>query len=329
MSITLYTHLPGVRLEENNIPFANGHLTKLPFDEWFALESKFKYTETKYKKSAPVFWIKVLATDDKTGLNELIDTTSEETEQLHTAFLLEPRTPLLPTPSLSSSYITIPSSPDISDVVKGSTQRLIGPMEREYIVFGSPLQYLYSAPELKLVEDIYNLIRATNVLHLTEELTAGISVLEETARPDSWYEGDQQISLLSGFVQCIAACENILLPPKEQIPPGKKTETFGQQAASLTNITPSENEKSAKKYSDLYRLRSSLMHGLPASSQHSNKMDSSLHEGRVLLRYSILASLELRNSVPDAPPLWSLLKEKWSSLNIASPTTTLDIEEVL
>jgi len=308
MAAILYVHIPGLKLVEAEVPFAGGRLIQLPFEEWISLESEFEYTSTKYAESAPVFWISELNTNGDLAQEEMFRVASAAVWPVHTAFLLDSRAPLLPTPMLSCCYAAIPPPPEISSIVERAIVRLIGPLEREFIVYGSPLTYQYTTEELTWVESLYRFIEFNGIANLSDDVQAGIDVLEETARPDSWYGGDKTLCRLHGFVRCIAACESILLQPDTE---GKNeiTQSFGKHAAALLLPGEETQEQTAKHFADLYRFRSELMHGRSIPDQKDPAIKAKLQEGRYLLRNVVSNALLVRTSIPDGPPIWQQLKE--------------------
>lgn len=178
-------------------------------------------------------------------------------------------------------------------------------------VYGSPLTYQYSADDLTVVEDLYRFIESSAARDGGGGVRASIEVLEETARPDSWYGGDMLFCQLHGFVRCIAATESLLLPPEEEGGNGETTQTFGRHAAALFAPFLEDRDRAAKYFADLYRFRSELMHGRSIPDQKDPTIAAKLSEGRQLLRNVAYAALILRNAMPHAPPLGLLLKESW------------------
>jgi hypothetical protein len=311
MTAVLYAHIPGLQIDKAEVPFAGGRLARLPFDDWIALESEFEYADRKYAKADPVFWIRDLVMDGELTQEALARAVYDAVWPAHTAFLLDESAPLIPTPALSCCYVARPAPPELMDTVTRSVARLMGPIEREFIVYGSPLTYEYSAEDLSSVEDLYRFIESSSVRDWSGDVRAGIEVLEETARPDSWYGGDTVICQLHGFVRCMAATESILLPPEEERGKGETTQTFGRHAAALLAPFPEDRDRAAKYFADLYRFRSELMHGRSIPDQKDPSDVARLREGRQLLRNVAYAALILRNAIPDAAPLALLLKESW------------------
>jgi len=77
-------------------------------------------------------------------------------------------------------------------------------------------------------------------------------------------------------------------------------------------IAYKDRDRAAKYYADLYRFRSELMHGRSIPDQKDPSVRARLREGRQLLRIVVYAALTLRNAMPDAAPLGSLLKKSWN-----------------
>jgi len=308
VNAVLYAHIPGLQIDKAEVAFAGGRLAKVPFHEWIALESEFEYADRKYLKADPVFWIRDLIMEGELTQEEMARAASDVVWPIHTAFLLDEGAPQIPTPTLSCCYVAVPAPPQFSDTVTRLVTRLVGPMEREFIVYGSPLTYDYSADDLASVDDSHRLLVSTGVRDWCDDVSAGIEVLEETARPDSWYGGDMVLCQLHGFVRCMAATESILLPPEEERGRGEITQTFGRHAAALLEPIPDLRDRASRFFADLYRFRSELTHGRSIPDQEDRSVAARLREGRQLLRNVLCAALVLRNAMPDTVPLWRLLK---------------------
>jgi hypothetical protein len=311
MDAVLYAHVPSLRIDQAELPFAGGRLASLSFDEWLALDSEFEYADGKYERARPVFWIRELAIDGEPTADALQRATSAAIWPVHTAFLLDVRSPLIPTPILSCCYVAIPAPPGISQAVGRLVARLIGPMEREFIVYGSPLTFEYGAPDLAHVEKMCRLIESSGIRNAGGDILAGIEVLEETARPDSWYGGDRVMCRLHGFVRCMAATESLLLRPEEEGGGGETTQTFGRHAAALFAFRGGDRDRATKHFADLYRFRSELMHGRSMPDQDDPATGAMLREGRQLLRNVVYAALLLHRAMPLPSPLWRMLDECW------------------
>jgi hypothetical protein len=309
MTATLYAHLPGLRLESPSVPFADGQLIQLSFDDWMALESEFEYSADRYGKSAPVFWVGELDGDPASSAGNWSARVQDRLWPVHTALLLDIRAPLVPTPMLSCCYVRLPG---VSAVVESATARLIGPMEREFIVYGSPLTHSYDAAALAAVEPWCRFLQTRDAATLDPEAVAGIGILEETARPDSWYRGDQELSRRHGFIRCMVAVEQLLLPPEDERNAGELTQTFGQHAAMLFGASRSDRDQTAGYFSSLYRLRTELIHGRAAFDENADDVVLRFHSGRQLLGHAVKAALLTPDANPARQPLWGRLRANWA-----------------
>jgi hypothetical protein len=309
MGTTLYAHIPGLKLGEGDAYFAGGLLRRLPFDEWASLESEYQWADSKYERAQPTFWIRELSSDATDAMQEAV---SAALWPLHTAFLLDHQAPLLANPVLSSCYVRTDPPPEYSGVVRSSVMRLIGPMERELIVYGDPLTYTYGAADLAAVERRLQFVDANHLRDLNDDIGAGIQVLEETARPDSWYGGNQLICELHGFVRCMAACESLLLPQIAAAEKVEITQTFGRNAAVLFTASAEQKEHAEKQFVELYRLRTQLIHGRASPVGADAETIEKLAQGRRLLRNIIMGALLLRMRDSDREPLWQLLRQCWN-----------------
>src|SRR5262245_19989296 len=104
---TLYAHLPSVKMEPDEWPFAGGRLVRLPFEAWQALDSELTFSDSKYLKADPVFWVRDLDDSVPRDPAALTVLAHRLLWDVHTAFLLELSTPLLPTPLLSCLYFEV------------------------------------------------------------------------------------------------------------------------------------------------------------------------------------------------------------------------------
>jgi hypothetical protein len=227
---------------------------------------------------------------------------------VHTAFLLELSTPLMPTPTLSCLYFTRPN--DVNDF-GGMALRCIGPLEREFIVYGSPLPHTFDAEQLDDVDSLYRFVAATRVQELTGTVRAGIDVLEETARPDSWYGGELIVNRAHGFVRCLAAAERIMLPPEHDFEKGELARTFGRHAGALLGAMFDDRDGTSEHAAGLHRLRSEVLHGRKLPDPQDEELLERFAEGRRLLRSAVYAALTLREHVSESAPLWRWLAACW------------------
>lgn len=312
MRATLYAHIPGLKTDVAR-PFAGGRLERLAFDDWTRLESDYRYAQSKYDKAAPVFWVRELALDAGCTGEAVADAVSDAVWPVHVAFLLDEKVPLFPTPLLSSCYVVLPVTPEYAGVVSRPTMRFRGALQCEFIVYGEPLSWRYDADDLAVVDERWRFLVANGVRHRQGEILAAIAVLEETARPDSWYVEDLKLDHRHGFVRCMAAAESMLMSPESE--GGKEdsiTQTFGRRAAALlAPLLLIERDEAATYFSDLYRFRSELMHGRAFPDQQDEAVIARLHDGRKLLRGVVCAALALQCAAPDAGPLGHALREAW------------------
>lgn len=314
---TLYAHLPGVRLDNADAPLAGGRITRLPFDDWARLESEFEFAQREYDNSQPTFWVWDRLTDDAEDSDRWV---VKELTELHTAFLLDHRVPLLPSPLLSSCYIQHIPPPEYADTINFAVKRLIGPAERELVVYGDPLTYSYSAEHLAAVARRLQFLRDNKTWEFNDEISAAIRVLEETTRPDSWYGGDLVVTQVHGFVRCMAACEGLLLPDEVKT---DITQTFGRRAATVINTSPERKQQYEQYFIELYRLRSHLIHGNASKIRSDPQFEEKLASGRVLLRYLIMSAIYVRNRLPAPSPLWQLLHDCTRDHNLENRLRTI------
>lgn len=309
----LIAHFPGLQIAEPRLGLAGGELVRLSFEEWNALDGAFPYADQRYQGAEPVFWVKELEGTETFGTTELAGRSSAAVWPVHIAFLLDTPAPLLPTPSLSCSYLRLqaPEFSELGEIIESAVIRLIGPLEREFIVYGSPLRYRYGATDIARVERMQAFL-VDHAAALDNDLSAAIGTLEETARPDSWYAGDARTTQAHGFVRCVAACESLLIPPSEERGDASLTQTFGRHAALLLTLSATDVDAAVEHFAALYGLRSDLMHGRGNVDEREASTWARLGEGRRLLRYVIAAGLLLRASVPDGPPLWRWLSRAWA-----------------
>lgn len=308
MPLMMYAHLPGVRLDDgtSGFPLGQGQVDSLPFERWLELDDEFRHVEKKYERSRPAFWVGELAVSDPGDKGEIMGAAEALLWRLHVAFLLEPRTPLLPAPWLSALYFVLPPPPELAELGP-FVVRQRGPMEREWIVFGSPLSYSYDAADFTDVGKVFTMFGGSGAAAAFAGLEAGIEALERTARPDSWWGGEQTLRRASEFVHCIGGSEAILLPPPEERTPGTLTETFGRHGAALVARSRDEFAARAAEITDLYRLRSRLVHGRIGLRDLHGVQAKQLSAGRALLRAVILGAMALGRSASGAESLPHLL----------------------
>jgi len=300
-AIEVVFHLPGVVIEgEGSFPLGSGRVEALSFDQWQRIDNAFYFASAKFTRSRPVFWVGNVNLETVTQEN-ILKEASTIRYKVHSAFLLEPRLPWIPTPVLSVTYCRVPTN---EQVVKSMWLRQIGPMEREWVVYGSDVNVYYDATTLSQVDQLFTWLEKFYPLSYYKSAFVGLSVLERTARPDSWW-GDSYKHSINDFVHCVAACEDLMLQPNTK----NLTDTFGRHAAALTSSTHSKVKQLAKPWSQVYHLRTKLMHGrigLDALDDNDKKL---LSMARNLLREIIIAVLSLQLCHDDEDSLPSLLAQ--------------------
>src|SRR5436190_4577154 len=138
MKANVVIHLPGLRLAGGPHALGGGKLRALPFAEWYSLDGAFRQADRQYSQTAPVFWQCEIPLPDEVDEETLLRDVSELRSLVHLALLLTPSVPLLPTPALSITYLRLV---DERTGDFGAWARLVGPFEREWIVYGSPLPF--------------------------------------------------------------------------------------------------------------------------------------------------------------------------------------------
>ncbi len=312
---TLYAHLPGVRMEPDEHPFAGGRLMRLPFEVWRALDLGFDVeltlSDAKYRKSDPVFWVNELDHDIGRDRETLMAAAYPALRDVHLAFLLDRSAPLLPAPTLSCLYFEFVETSALDDGEHGGVLPCIGPMGRELVVHGSPLSLTFEEDRLDDVDALHGYIESTAVRDVRGTVRAAIDVLAETAQPDSWHGGDPFVSRALCFARCIAAAERLLLPPEHDFERGDIAKMFGRHAGALLGALFDDRDGTSEHADGLYRLRSELLQGRKVPSTPDNELNERFAEGRRLLRSAIYSALTLRGHVSDSAPLWRWLAACW------------------
>ncbi len=257
MNVQWHAHLPGVVLDgDGGMRIGPGRLVHLPFTDWSKLDSTFSFNDRQYEESRPVFYSGAADLVDPSDLGEshVLNCVS----RLHTAFLLHPDAPLLPSPHMSVIYLQVEVS-SLPGAV--SWRRIIGPFEREWIVFGSRVTYHFDDSQLAVVRSGYEALEGFDATRAFSGVESSLRTLEVTTRPEFWWDG-RSLNKINEFVHCIAALEHILLPAREDTPAEmKRTPTFGEHAAVFTSPSRDDLQERARFFSTLYRLRSRLLHG--------------------------------------------------------------------
>jgi hypothetical protein len=316
MHFLLNVHLPGVDAEVDAFTIGNGQVEHLSFAEWCGLDPAFPYVEVKYRKTRPTFWSGLVAADGNLDQEQCLDMARQFSWTLHRAFLLQSRQPL-PTPELSVIYVSVSADADFSGPV--GVLRLIGPAEREWVVFGSPLSIRYDTAALADVERIYRAMSRFDPDRAFDGVNAGLATLERLARPENWWGGDDLVHQASDFVHCLAACEGLLLG-RDKAGDDAITDAFGRQAAvvaSLAHLVAHEDFSALAKYfSNLYRLRSKLFHGRIRMRDLDEEARAQLPQARNLLCVCITVAVALDGETRPQDALPALLARAYSDAEV-------------
>lgn len=289
-----YVHLPGAVLERRGgLSAGPWKLVHLSFEDWTALDDAFNDRRRDYERSAPVF---LAGTVEGVDVDDALERLSDSLEPLYLALLLDQQTPLLPQPQLSVTYLGWQDQ----GVGARAWARLIGPFEREWLVFGGPLRVPLDDVSEAATGRRYELLRGRDPSRSFAGVEGALEVLSRTARPEFWWD-QGALSRVSGFIHCMAALENILLPPPEDAPERMElTATFGRNAALLLTPPGDDHGELSARAADLYRLRSRLIHGRAGLADLGEEEWQRLGLGRVLLRHVVLRALALRPALPGS-----------------------------
>ncbi len=184
MNVQWHAHLPGVVLDgDAGMRIGPGRLVHLPFTDWSKLDSTFSFNDRQYEESRPVFYSGAADLVDPSDLGEshVLNCVS----RLHTAFLLHPDAPLLPSPHMSVIYLQVEVS-SLPGAV--SWRRIIGPFEREWIVFGSRVTYHFDDSQLAVVRSGYEALEGFDATRAFSGVESSLRTLEVTTRPEFWWD---------------------------------------------------------------------------------------------------------------------------------------------
>lgn len=284
-TMDVFFHLPGVSLQGgNDFPFGKGRVSVMSFERWQQLDPSFAFAGERFARNRPVFWFaEGLPWNDSTDPKAVAQ---EIAHDVHMAFLLEKRAPWLPSPILSTVYL----------IASGIIYRLIGPMEREWVVYGSELLVPYGEHDVTAVSLLYRQLQQLSPLSRSQRVQAGLTVLERTSRPESWW-GSAFMHSVNDFIHCMAGCEELLLPQEQKVSSTSKVSTaapFSRLAATLTAPAFADIKEWTQFWSDVYQLRNKMMHGLIGLGNMDETYKRLLPTARRLLRQLIVTALALQ-----------------------------------
>ncbi|MEM8485550.1 MAG: hypothetical protein AAF564_08360 [Bacteroidota bacterium] len=307
MHVQWFAHLPGVQLAPGRSSYEviDGRVTYLYFGEWCELDPSFPESEDKFNDARPVFYIGEAELEG--DLKSVLKQVGERLGRFYLALLLDARVPLIPDPQLSVHYVRVNLKAGVA------TYRLVGPFEREWILYGNRTDYEFDEVAFQALQVAYDLLPAQGALHEAgyfPGVEAGLETLIRTARPDAWWD-QQSVHHVNDFIHCTSALENLLVldSAEEQAP--DPVAAFGQHAAALVSPTHSGVAGLAQSYAGLYRLRTNLLHGQMTMADLSSGDQQALRLGRMLLREVLLKALALNVGRSGSETLAGLLKRAY------------------
>ncbi len=286
MHVQWFAHLPGVQLETemSSHDILEGKVKHLSFFEWCELDPSFPDSEASYTASQPVFYIGSASLEG--DLKAVLKQVSHRLNRFYRALLLDSRVPWLPDPQLSVHYVRVNLPTGVA------TYRLVGPFEREWIVYGNRIVYSFDEAAMRAIGAVYELLPEQENGSMLPAIEAGIETLVRTAKPDTWWD-QRGIQLINDFIHCTGALEKLLVPETNGTEEIKVAPAFGEHAAVLVNKSRDGLTELAGSYSGLYRLRSNLVHGYMTVADLSDTDQQVLRLGRILLREILIKSLAL------------------------------------
>ena len=303
MHVQWFAHLPGVQLAPGRSSYEviDGRVTYLYFGEWCELDPSFPESEDKFNDARPVFYIGEAELEG--DLKAVLKQVSERLGRLYLALLLDARVPLLPDPQLSVHYVRVNLRAGVA------TYRLVGPFEREWILYGNRSDTEFDEAAFHALQVAYDLLPKQENLHASgcfPGVEAGLETLVRTARPDAWWD-QQSVHHVNDFIHSTTALENLLVMDRAEAQVADPVATFGQNAAALLSPTRGGIAALAQSYAGLYRLRANLLHGQMTMADLNSGDQQALRLGRMLLREVLLKALALNTATEEVESLASLL----------------------
>ena len=204
MHVQWFAHLPGVKLATRRpLEVLEGRFANLSFEEWCELDPSFPYSKDKYVASRPAFYVGAAELEGE--LKDILIQVSHRIYRLYLAFLLDARVPLLPEPQLSVHYVRVNLAAGVA------TYRLVGPFEREWILYGNQIVYPFDAAAIEALEYVYAMLPEKGQTGVLSGIEAGLETLACTARPDNWWD-QRAVHHVNDFIHCTRALEHLLVP---------------------------------------------------------------------------------------------------------------------
>jgi hypothetical protein len=289
--------------ETDTVSLDGADLVALPLRQWRQLDDSFPFDDDKYERSRPIFLHgRLPAREAGAGYDHLRETIDKAVDHFYHAFLLIPGAPLLPTPRLSVRYLAVEDEGQIT-----SHLAFIGPLEREWLVFGNKLEFEFRHDSFQALDHILRLLRAVPDAARPAGLNSAIATLELTARPEFWWDRTA-LQQANSYIHAIAAVEQCLLPERERQPRELSlTELFGRRSAVLLTLNHDDLADQIRQMRAHYRLRSRLIHGETNAETLAEDDQQRLATGRLLLGAVLLRLLALAYSGLENKALLPLL----------------------
>ncbi|NMM50837.1 hypothetical protein [Marinigracilibium pacificum] len=308
-----YIHLPCLVIQGDYqfVLSSDMVIRNLSAEEYLAFDKnkEFYASNKNFRHVAPVI-LEISYNGQSIDKNEIQDFFYDRLKTVYLGLLLIGI--IIPNPLLTVSYFTYEhinsrnheNVDDKDDKPNTEIYTALGPLEREWIMKGSPINYDYAA-----VHDIliYNISQIQLIQGNTfeKEINEIFNVLESTSIPEFWSDGDKHYNYFSAFVNQIAVLENILFPEKnsqeEKDCKNEYDETLGRYG--LTNYFAFNLGVLAAKtwenrnihfshYKKIYQLRSKIIHGEIGFNANQEIIDQTAR-GRNLLCNVILILLRI------------------------------------
>jgi hypothetical protein len=277
-----YIHIPCLTIREETSYVIREELIirNLTPEEYLKMDKnkEFYVPNKNFKQTRPV--ILVITYNGPQNEENIIDEFFERRlESIYHALLITGL--IIPNPKLSVSYFVYDTSIEdielerkkISDNSNKIIKTTLGPVEREWIMKGSPFSYPYEDIH-DYVINIFNQIDQIQRNYFTEEIHELLDVLTFTTLPEYWSDGGNDYNYMNAFVKQITVLENILFPSRKTQDENycKKAydESLGRYglvnffAFNLGLIAADSWDKKNvhfSHYKEIYQLRSKIIHG--------------------------------------------------------------------